>query len=100
MEKKKFRNPTILSLIKRESSVWDQKTTQPYQRLKFPLLTTVCVLNNWFTDKIRAFMNQYYWENVNKATEKCLPHLSKVQHKKAVCTAPKHFKLPNGLLKV
>lgn len=39
------------------------------QILKFPLLTPVCALNHWSTDKTIAFINQKWQGNDNKATK-------------------------------
>ena len=48
-----------------------QVTTQSVllETLKFPLLTIVHALNHWSTEKIIAFMDQYWWGNINKATK-------------------------------
>lgn len=35
----------------------------------FPLLITVYALNHRSTDKMIVIMNQYWWENINMATQ-------------------------------
>lgn len=37
--------------------------------LKFPVPTTVHAMNHGSTDKMINFINQYWWENINKATK-------------------------------
>ena len=68
------------------------------ETLKFPLVIVVHALNNWSTDKMITFINQYWWGNINKAT-KCTnltcPTCPNTTHV-AFCSAPRHFKLPNG----
>ena len=89
-------------LIKRESSGLDQITTQSYQRVKSPLLTTVQALNQRSTDTMIAFMNQYWWENNNKATKSAYltcPTCPNYNPKKPIYMALRHFKSPNGPLK-
>ena len=47
-------------------------------------------------------MNQYWWGNINKSAENAYiicPACPKYNPGKPVCTAPRHFKLPNGPLK-
>ena len=73
------------------------------EALKFPVLTIVHAINHWSTDKMIAFVNQYWWENINKATKSayltCSIYL-KYNPGKPVCTALRHFKLPNGPFEV
>ena len=67
--------------------------------LKFPLPTTVHALNYWCTDKMIAFINQYEWGNIKKATKsdyRTCPTCPKYNPGKPVCTAPGHFKLLNS----
>ena len=48
-------------------------------------------------------MNQYRWENINKATNSTYitcPTYPKYNPGKSVRTAPRHYKLPNGLFEV
>lgn len=43
----------------------------------FPVLIIVQALNNWFIEKVIAFMNQYQWGNKPYQCHKiCLPHSS------------------------
>ena len=47
-------------------------------------------------------MIQYWWENINKASKSVnliFPTCLKYNPEKPVCSAPEHFKLPNGQLK-
>ena len=71
------------------------------EALKFPLLTTVHALNHWFTDKMIAFRNQYWWETLIRPQKVpiSLSHCLKYKPGKSVCIAPRHFKLPNGPFK-
>ena len=66
------------------------------ETLKFPFLTTIRALNHWSTDKIKAFMNQFWGENINKAAKIAYFTCPKYNPGKPVCTAPRHFKLPDG----
>lgn len=71
--------------------------------LKFPLLTIAHALNHWSTDKMRAFMNQHCWGNINKATKSpslACPTCPKCNPGKHFCTVPGHFEMPYGPFKV
>ena len=73
------------------------------ETLKFPLLSTVHALNHWSTEKIVAFMDQYQWGNISKATKSAYftySTCSKYDRRKPVCTVPGHFKLPHGPFEV
>ena len=50
---------------------WFGPNNNPVLRetLKLPLLSTVHALNHWSTDKMIAFMNQYWRGNINKTTK-------------------------------
>ena len=70
---------------------------------KFILLTTVHALVRWSTDKILAFMNQYWWGNIYKVAESAYltcPTNPKDNPGKPVLTVSKHFRLSNGPCKV
>ena len=63
----KFSNSWFDKKIK----VWfatNSNTVLP-ETLKFLLLTTGHVLGLWSTDKMIAFMSQYWWRTIYKATE-------------------------------
>lgn len=62
----KFSNSWFDKKIK----VWFAPNNNPVlpETLKF-LLTTGHVLGHWSTDKMIAFMSQYWWRIINKATE-------------------------------
>ena len=70
---------------------------------KFPLLTTVYASKHWAPDKMIAFVDQYWWGNINKTSKSAnltCPTCPKYNPGKPVCTAPGHFKLPNGPFEV
>ena len=72
------------------------------ETLKFSPLTTVHALNHWSTDKMIAFMNQYWWGNSKKAAKSTYltcPIYPKHNPGKLVCNSGQ-FKLPNGPLEV
>ena len=58
------------SWFDKKTNVWFAPNNNPVlpETLKF-LLTTGHVLGHWSTDKMIAFMNQYWWRIINKATE-------------------------------
>lgn len=71
------------------------------ETLKFPLLTTEHALNHSSTDKMTAFMNQYWWRNINKAAKSAyLSCPTCPKYKTPAHSAPRHFILPNGPLEV
>lgn len=45
------------------------KPLLPGKSKNLPLLTTVCELNHWSTEKMVTSMSQYWWGNISKATE-------------------------------
>lgn len=47
--------------------------------LKCLLLTTVHALNHWSTDKMIAFMNKYWWGDINKAAKSAFTFCVKAQ---------------------
>lgn len=66
--------------------------------LKFPLLTTVQILNHWSTDKLIGLMNQYWWGNAKKTAESAnlaCPTCPKYDPGKQIHTSPGHFRLLN-----
>ena len=72
--------------------------------LKFPVLTTIQSLWYWSIDKMISLMNQYSGagradtltrpQRVYFTSPTCL----KYKLQKLACTAPRHLKLPNGML--
>lgn len=85
----------------KKRKLWFGSNNNPVlpETLKFPVLTTVWALNHWSTDRMIAFLNQYWRGNINRAAKSSyLPYLTypKYNPKKTVHTAPGHFKLPNA----
>lgn len=54
-----------------KTELWLGPNNDPFlpEILKFPVLTIVHALNRGSTDKMINFINQYWWENINKATK-------------------------------
>lgn len=91
--KKNSINPTIVSLIVRESFGKSLMST-----LKFPPLTTVHALVYWQNDSI---CTTNWWENTNEAGKISTSFILLVQNQgKPICTALGYFKLPSRLFKV
>ena len=79
---------------KRERKLWFGQNNNPVlsETLSFPLLTIVHALNHWSTDKMVAFINQYWLGTINKAAKTAYltyPICLKYNPRKHVCTAPK-----------
>lgn len=51
---------------KRKFCIGPNKNPVLPETLKFPLITPAHTLNHWSTDKMTSFMNQCWWENINK----------------------------------
>ena len=101
MEKQDWKNNCWLD--KKRELCFQPNNNTVLKTLKFPLLTTVHALNHWSTDKMIAFMNQYWWGNINKVAKSAYltnPIYLKYKPGKHVHTVPGHFKLPNGPFKV
>lgn len=92
----KIGTPTVVGLRKKKLQFGPYNILVLPETLKFLFLTTVCALSHWSTDKMKAFMNQYWWENINKAVKIAYLTCPKYNPGKPVCTAPRHFKLLEG----
>lgn len=55
----------------RKRKLWFKSNNNPVLpgTLKRLLLTTLHALNDWSADKTIAFMNKYWWRDINKATK-------------------------------
>ena len=55
----------------KKRKLWFGPNNKPVlpQALKFPLFTMVHALNYLSTDKMIAFVNQYWWGNINKGAK-------------------------------
>lgn len=85
---------------KKRRKHWFGPTNRFYHNVS--LLTTVHALNHWSNDKMIVFIKQYWWGNINKATESAhlaIPICSRHDSGKLSCTAPGLFKLLNGTFK-
>lgn len=96
----KIGTPTVVGLRKEKLQFGPYNILVLPETLKFLFLTTVRALSHWSTDKTKAFMNQYWWENINKAVKIAYLTCPKYNPGKPVCTAIGHFKLPNGSCKI
>ena len=73
------------------------------ETLKFPILTTEWELNYWSYDRMIAFLDQYWWENINRAVKSAYfpyPTYPKYNTKKTIHAALGHFKLSDGPLSI
>lgn len=95
-KKKRWEIQQLLFDKKRNLWFWLTKHLVLPEILKVPLFTTTHTLNHWFANKMRAFMNQCWWGNINKATKRAysLVPLAQIQTGKPVYTDSRYFKLP------
>lgn len=92
-------------LVPQRKGLWLGSSNQPALpfNLKLPLLTTGHELNLWPTEKMVAFMHQYQWENISKATKSAylaFSRLSEIQPREACLYHLGRFNLPDSPFRV
>lgn len=74
-EKKNWKSGNYWFGKRKSTLVWPSDKQILWELLRLPLLPTVHALNRWSTDKMVAFMTQYWWGNINEAAKLSLIHI-------------------------